>query len=108
MLTVLLFVQLSAAPLMPPQKPMKFPEKQPAMFARNVEIIEEARRREKGKVLTFTLLPHSAVVALAHECLIEGSVAAASVASAQHKHFLKKGKANTGQAKYQRRGKRNW
>lgn len=117
MVTVLLFVQLSAAPLTPPQKPMEFPEKQPAMFARKTEITQEVRRREKGKVLTFTLLPHSAVVALAHECLIESS-APVDMSSVQPTSFglsvtarrrlPKNGKGNTGSAKYNRRGNRNW
>ena len=100
MITVLLFVQLSAAPLTSPQKPMEFPEKQPAMFARKTEITQEVRRREKGKVLTFTLLPHSAVVALAHECLI--------AAVQTSRRLPKNGKGNTGSAKYNRRGNRNW
>jgi hypothetical protein len=118
MLTFLLFVQLSAAPLTPPQKPIEFPKKQPAMFARETEITQEVRRREKGKVLTFTLLPHSAVVTLAHECLIESPASVGSVASVQTASFgfsalsfrrlPKNGKGNTGQAKYNRRCNRNW
>lgn len=118
MVTVLLFVQLSAAPLTPPQKPMEFPEKQPAMFARETEITKEVRRREKGKVLTFTLLPHSAVVALAHECLIENSASVGLITAVQptslglsvtaRRRLPKNGKGNTGSAKYNRRGNRNW
>ena len=109
MFTFLLFVQLSAAPLTPPQKPIEFPKKQPAMFARETEITKEVRRREKGKVLTFTLLPHSAVVALAHECLIaavQPTFWGLSVTA--RRRLPKNGKGNTGSAKYNRRGNRNW
>lgn len=108
MITVLLFVQLSAAPLTSPQKPMEFPEKQPAMFARKTEITQEVRRREKGKVLTFTLLPHSAVVALAHECLIAAVQTTFGLSATARRRLPKNGKGNTGSAKYNRRGNRNW
>ncbi len=118
MLTILLFAQLSAAPLTPPQKPMKFPEKQPAMFARNVEITEEARRREKGKVLAVTLIPYTDVVIRVRECPVGTLASAGSTASplpisfgssaVSHKHSLKKGNDNTGPTKYNRRGIRNW
>lgn len=118
MLTVLLFAQLSAAPLTPPQKPMEFPEKQPAMFARNVEIIEEARRREKGKVFAVTLIPYTDVVIKVRECpdgtlASAGSIApsqpiSSGVSAVSHKYSLKKGNDNAGQTKYNRRGIRNW
>lgn len=119
MFTFLLFVQLSAAPLTPPQKPMEFPEKQPAMFAREIEITEEVRRRDNGKVLTFTLLPDSDVVVLVCESSIDLASAPSSTIFARpqssglaqsllhHKKILKKSPSGS-QIKYNRRGKRNW
>ena len=69
MVTVLLIVQLSTAPITPPPKPKELPEPWPAMFAREIEITEEVKRREKedGKIRIFTLKPHTDEVVLVRE-----------------------------------------
>ena len=69
MVTVLLIIQLSAVPYTPPPKPKELPEPWPAMFAREIEITEEVKRREKeeGKIRIFTLKPHTDVVVQVRE-----------------------------------------
>lgn len=119
--TVLLFAQLSTAPLTPPQKPIKWPEKQPAMYACNVEITEEVRRRNKdkddNKVITFTLLPNSDVVVLVHKSSTRLASAPTILAqpqssgvaqAASHRDKLSKQSFSGSQTKFNRRGIRNW